>query len=155
MGAAAIISLAEGREKKQRIADRRELHARFDHWLDTLAAQMKTPKPTLEELTRAVWEQRQELTGHLTAALVAQQHRAADEQRSAPCPQCGRTVAARAVVSRTVDTLVGEVEVDPLFLRRALWSGVLPLGCLSGTGGGTQTIRPAAGRGQADCGSAL
>ena len=137
MGAAAIISLAEGREKKQRIADRRELHARFDHWLDTLAAQMKTPKPTLEELTRAVWEQRQELTGHLTAALVAQQHRAADEQRSAPCPQCGRTVAARAVVSRTVDTLVGEVEVDrPYFYGVPCGQGFFPLDASLGLAAG-------------------
>jgi hypothetical protein len=137
MGAAAIISLVEVREKKQRAGDRRELHERFDHWLDTLAAQMKTLNPTLEELTRVVWEQRQELTGHLTAALVAQRHRAAHEQRSAPCPQCGRTVAARAVVSRTVDTLVGEVEVDrPYFYCVPCGQGFFPLDASLGLAAG-------------------
>src|SRR5262249_38270089 len=129
MGAAAIISLGEVREKKQRAEDRRELHERFDHWLDTLAAQMKTPKPTLEELTRAVWEQRHELTGHLTAALVAQQHRAAHEQRSAPCPavwaDCNSPGGGQPHGGHFGG---GGGSRPPLFLLRALWSGVLPLG---------------------------
>jgi hypothetical protein len=137
MGAAAIISLGEGREKKPRAEDRRELHERFDHWLDTLAAQRKTLNPTLEELTRAVWEQRHALTGHRTAALVAQRHRAAHEQRSAPGPQCGRTVAAQAVVSRTVDTLVGEVEVDrPYFYCVPCGQGFFPLDATLGLAAG-------------------
>ncbi len=137
MGAAAVIVLAEVREKKQRAEERRELHERFDHWLDSLEAQMKTPKPTLEELTRTVWEHRQELTGHLTATLVAQRHRAEQEQRRAPCPQCGRTVAARAVVSRTVDTLVGAVEVDrPYFYCVPCGQGFFPLDAVLGLAAG-------------------
>ena len=55
MGAAAIISLAEVREKKQRAESRQELHERFDHWLDSLEVQMKEPHPTLEQITHAVW----------------------------------------------------------------------------------------------------
>lgn len=70
MGAAAVISLAEVREKKQRAEFRQQLHARFDHWIDALEAQMKEPKPALEQITRVVWEARQELTGSLTATAV-------------------------------------------------------------------------------------
>src|SRR6266851_1095962 len=83
------------------------------------------------------WEQRQELTGHLTATLVAQRHRAEQEQRRAPCPQCGRTVAARAVVSRTVDTLVGAVEVDrPYFYCVPCGQGFFPLDAVLGLAAG-------------------
>jgi hypothetical protein len=36
MGAAAIISLAEVRARKQQVEFRQQLHAQFDCWLDTL-----------------------------------------------------------------------------------------------------------------------
>src|SRR6266446_1846190 len=128
MGAAAVISLAEVREKKQQVEFRQQLHERFDQWLDALEEQVKAPKPTLEQLTRTIWERRQELTGSLTEALVEQRYRAEQAQRSAPCPQCGRPVAARAVVSRTVDTLVGEVEVArPYFYCVPCGHGFAPL----------------------------
>src|SRR5262249_13168772 len=128
MGAAAVMSLAEVREKKQRAEGRQQLHERFAHWLDGLEAQMKEPKPTLEQLTRTVWEQRQALTGSLTTAILEQRYGAEQAQRSAPCPQCGRTVAARAVVSRTVETLVGEVAVDrPYFYCVPCAHGFAPL----------------------------
>ena len=66
MGAPEVISLAEVREKKQRAELRQQLHARFDHWIDALEGQMKEPKPTLEQISHAVWEARQALTGSLT-----------------------------------------------------------------------------------------
>jgi hypothetical protein len=128
MGAAAVISLAEVREKKQQAEFRQQLHERFDQWLAALEEQVKAPKPTLEQLTHTIWERRQELTGSLTEALVEQRYRAEQAQRSAPCPQCGRPVAARAVVSRTVDTLVGEVEVArPYFYCVPCGHGFAPL----------------------------
>jgi hypothetical protein len=108
---AAVIALAEVREQKQRAEYRQQLHACFDRWLDTLETHMKDPKPTLENLTQAVWECRQELTGQLTAALLEQRFAAEQAQRQAPCPRCGRVVEARAVPTRTVETLVGKVEV--------------------------------------------
>jgi hypothetical protein len=127
MGAAAVISLADARERRQRAEGRRHLHDCFDQWLDTLEGHMKEPKPTLEQLTRAVWERRQELTGSLTEALLEQRYRPEHEQRSAPCPQCGRPVAARAVVSRTLETLVGRVELDrPYFYCVPCGQGFFP-----------------------------
>src|SRR5215510_1838513 len=108
---AAVIALAEVREQKQRAEYRQQLHACFDRWLDTLESHMKDPKPTLEELTHAVWECRQELTGQLTATLLEQRFAAEQAQRQVPCSRCGRVVEARAVLTRTVETLVGKVEV--------------------------------------------
>jgi hypothetical protein len=137
MGAAAVISLAEVRERKQQAECRWHLHERLDQWLDALEEQVKESKPTLEQLTSAVWERRQELTGSLTAALLEQRYEAEQGQRSAPCPQCGRSVAVRAVVSRRVFTLVGEVEVDrPYFYCVPCGHGFAPLDATLGLAAG-------------------
>jgi hypothetical protein len=128
MGAAAVVSLAEVREQKQRAAYRRQLHEQFDLWLDTLEEQMKEPKPTLEQITRAVWAQRQALTGRLIEGVVGRRYGREQEQQHAPCPQCGRPVAARGVVRRTLETLVGEVELDrPYFYCVPCGQGFAPL----------------------------
>ena len=125
---AAVIALAEVREQKQRAEYRQHLHACFARWLDTLEAHMKESKPTLEELTRAVWECRQELTGQLTETVVEQRFAAEQAQRQAPCPQCGRVLEARAVPRRTLETLVGKVEVArPYFYCGPCGHGFAPL----------------------------
>ncbi|MBI3303372.1 MAG: ISKra4 family transposase [Deltaproteobacteria bacterium] len=137
MGAAAVISLAEVREQKQRAEFRQQLHERFEHWLDALEKQVKEPKPSLEQLTRAVWEVRQELTGSLMEALVQHRYGAEQAQRTAPCPQCGRLVAARAVVSRTVETVVGSVELErPYFYCVPCGQGFCPLDAALGLAAG-------------------
>ena len=69
---AVVSAWAERREQQQRAEFRQHLPERFDRWVDTLAAQMTEPEPTLEQITRAVWEVRQELTGGLAEALVEQ-----------------------------------------------------------------------------------
>jgi len=128
MGAAAVISLAEVRERKQRAEFRRQLHECLDDWLDALEEKVKEPKPTLEQLTRTVWELRQDLTGSLTEALLEQRWGAEQEQTSAPCPHCGRPVAARGVVGRTLQTLVGEMELNrPYFYCLPCRQGLAPL----------------------------
>jgi hypothetical protein len=100
----------------------------LDDWLDALEEKVKEPKPTLEHLTRTVWELRQELTGSLTEALVEQRWGAEHEQTSALCPHCGRAVAARGVVRRTLQTLVGEVELNrPYFYCVPCGQGFAPL----------------------------
>jgi DNA repair exonuclease SbcCD ATPase subunit len=137
MGTAAVIALAERREQKQRAEVRQQLHAQFEQWLDSLEERMKAPKPSLEQMTRAVWELRQELTGSLTEALVQQRYGAEQAQRTAPCPQCGQPVAARAVVSRTVETVVGSVELDrPYFYCRPCGQGFFPLDAALGVAAG-------------------
>jgi hypothetical protein len=137
MGAAAVISLVEVREQKRRAEIRQQVHAHLDQWLDTLEEHVKEPKPTLEQLTRAVWEARQELTGGLTEALVEQRYRAEQEQQHAPCPQCGQRVAARGVVTRTLETLVGEVELArPYFYCVPCGQGFAPVDAALGVAPG-------------------
>src|SRR5918996_2592442 len=99
---AAVISLVEVREQKQRAQFRQQLHEQFDQWLDTLEAQVKEAKPT-----------------------------------HAPCPQCGRQVAARGVVTRKVETLVGEVELArPYFYCVPCSQGFAPLDAALGVAPG-------------------
>ena len=50
MASAALLSLEEFRDTRRRGEIRQCLHDRFDQWLDTLAARVKEPQPTLEEL---------------------------------------------------------------------------------------------------------
>ncbi len=137
MGAAAVISLVEVREQKQRAQFRQQLHEQFAQWLDTVEEQVKEPKPTLEQLTHVVWELRQELTGQLSTALIEQRYRAEQEQAHAPCPQCGRQVAARGVVTRKVETLIGEVELArPYFYCVPCGQGFAPLDAALGVAPG-------------------
>jgi len=91
---------------------RRELHESFDLWLETLEEAVKEELPSLDALTKAVLASRQELTAQVTEALVRQRHAQALGQKNAPCPQCGRMLPARGLVSRTVETLVGEVALE-------------------------------------------
>lgn len=128
MGAVAVISLAEGREQKPRAEVRQQLHESFERWVDTLAEHGKEPKPTLEQLSRAVWERRQERMGRLTQALLEQRYGTDQGQHYAPCPPWGHTVAARAVTSRTLETWVGEVEgARPSFYCVPCGHGCSPL----------------------------
>jgi hypothetical protein len=46
MGAAEVISFEEVRARQQWDALRRQLHTRFDQWLDGLEAQLREPTPT-------------------------------------------------------------------------------------------------------------
>lgn len=149
MGAAAIISLREVREQKQRSRCRQQLHARFDEWLDSVEEQVKEANPTLEQIARALWERRQELMGSVTQGLVEQRYRAEQGQQSAPCPQCGRPVAARAMLSRTVETLVGAMELArPYFYCVPCGQGFSPLDAALGLAAGRKQfdIQQAAAR---------
>jgi hypothetical protein len=137
MGTAAAISLAEARAQRQRAEYRRQLQEQFDLWLDTVEEQMAEPKPTLEQMTRAVWAQRQALTGGLVEVLGEQRYQQEQAERYAPCPQCGRTVAARAVVRRTVESLVGRIELHrPYFYCVPCGQGFAPVAAALGAAPG-------------------
>jgi hypothetical protein len=128
MAVAAILSLEEFRDAQRRTAVRQCLHDRFDAWLNQLEARMEERTPTLEELTQAVFALRQELTQVVTEGLVEQAHRAALEQHTAVCSQCGQTLAARGLQERTVETLVGAVRLRrPYFYCLRCQQGSTPL----------------------------
>src|SRR5439155_21992677 len=128
MGAAEVISFEEVRASKQWDALRGQLHTRFDQWLAGLEAQLREPAPTLAKVTETVWTLRQELTGGLTETRVKHAHRGESTRQPTRCPQCERCWKARAPVSRTVETLVGAVQIErPYFYGRTCRCGVYPL----------------------------
>jgi len=128
MGAAEVISFEEVRARKQWDTLRRQLHTHFDQWLDGLEAQLQEPAPTLAQVTETVWNLRQELTGGLTQTIIEHTHLGEHIRKQVPCPKCARLLKARSPVQRTVETLVGPVELArPYFYCRACRSGVYPL----------------------------
>jgi hypothetical protein len=125
---APILALEEPTPDWTRVPTRRELHESFDLWLDGLEEAVKEEPPSLEVLTNAVLAKRQELTAQVTEALVRQRHAQALEQKNGPCPHCGRLLPARGLVSRTVETLVGDVSLErPYFYCLGCKQGFYPL----------------------------
>ena len=128
MGAAEIISFEEVRARKQWDTLRQQLHTRFDQWLDTLEQQWHEPPSTLMEVTTTVWDLRQQLTGGLTETIVKYAHEGERQRQQASCPRCARVLKAQDHVWRTVETLVGPVELErPYFYCRACRAGLYPL----------------------------
>jgi hypothetical protein len=83
---------------------------------------------SLDALTGAVLARRQELTAMVTEVLVRQRYAQALGQKNAPCPHCSRLLPARGLVSRTVETLVGEVALErPYFYCLECQQGFYPL----------------------------
>jgi hypothetical protein len=125
MGAPEGISFEEVRASKQWDALRGHLHTRFDQWLDELEAQLHEPAPTLAQVTEAVWNLRQALTGGLTETRVEPAQRGESTRQQPRCPQGDRRLQAREHVSRTVETMVGTVQCErPYFSCTACRCGV-------------------------------
>jgi Uncharacterised protein family (UPF0236) len=128
MVTAPVLAAEEARPAWAKDQTRRELHECFDDWLDTLEEAVKEEPASLDALAKSVFASRQELTAMITEALVQQRHRQARHQKTAPCPQCGRLLPARALVPRTVETLVGEVLLQrPYFYCLECKRGFYPL----------------------------
>ncbi|MDH3603707.1 MAG: hypothetical protein OEU26_29200 [Candidatus Tectomicrobia bacterium] len=128
MGQAEVISLSEVRARKQWASLRHQLHDRFDQWLDRLEAQLPEPETTLAQVTETVWSLRQDLTGSLTESLVEHAHQVELTRKELPCATCDRLLSARPDVCRTVDTMVGSVQLErPYFYCRHCQRGTSPL----------------------------
>jgi hypothetical protein len=128
MVTASVLAAEEPAPDWIRIPTRRDLHEGFDLWLDSLEEAMKDDLPSLDALTRTVLARRQELTAQVTEALVRKSHAQALDQQTAPCPHCGHSLPARGLVSRTVETLVGEVTLErPYFYCLECKQGFYPL----------------------------
>jgi hypothetical protein len=137
MGAAEVISFEEVRARKQWDTLRQQLHERFDQWLDTLEQQWHEPPTTLTEVTATVWDLRQHLTGGITETIVAHVHRGEHARTQVNCPRCAGRLRARERVCRTVETMVGPVQLErPYFYCRLCRDGCYPfdeaLGVLAG-----------------------
>jgi uncharacterized protein UPF0236 len=127
MGAAEVIAFEEVRARKQWESLRQQLHTRFDQWLDELEEQLQESQPTLTALTKTVWDLRQDLTGGLTETIVAHVHQSEHTRQQSRCPRCARLLKARDPVQRTVETLVGSVQLErPYFYCPACHMGRYP-----------------------------
>ena len=128
MGAAEVIAFEEVRARKQWSTLRQQLHERFDQWLDTLETQWHEPPSTLPEVTATVWALRQQLTGGITETIVAHVHRGEHDRHQATCPRCHGMLRARDLVCRTVETMVGAIQLErPYCYCRACREGMYPL----------------------------
>jgi hypothetical protein len=75
-----------------------------------------------------VWDLRQQLTGGLTETIVAHAHAGERQRQQASCPQCARVLQVHEHVRRTVETMVGPVELErPYCYCRACRAGLYPL----------------------------
>jgi hypothetical protein len=127
MGAAEIIAFEEVRARKQWSTLRQQLHKRFDQWLDTLEQQWHEPPSTLTEVTAMVWDLRQQLTGGITETIVTHIHRGERDCTQVTCPRCDGMLRARERVCRTVETMVGPVQLErPYFYCRSCRLGRYP-----------------------------
>jgi hypothetical protein len=112
MATAAVISFEDTREALAKPRTRQQLHVQLDRGLDGLEAPLPDDSASLEELTQAVFARRQELTGKIIEALVAERHAPRLNQRIMPCPDGQRLLPARPAPPRTVHTMVGEVSLS-------------------------------------------
>jgi hypothetical protein len=64
------------------------------------------------EVTATVWALRQQLTGGLTETIVAHVHRGEHDRQQIPCPRCDEVLKARERVCRTVETMVGPIQIE-------------------------------------------
>ena len=128
MGCAEVISVPKVRARKHWATLRQQRHERFDQWLDGLEARLPASQPTLPEGTQAVWALRQQWTGSLTEAVIQHAYPPEEALPHAPCPPCAPSVTARRPVTRTLDTMLGPVQVcRPDFYCVSCQRGFYPL----------------------------
>jgi len=129
MGCAAeVISLAEVRASQARRVLRDDLHERFDRWLDELEADLPATHVTLSQLSEAIWFHRQSLSGRIAQTIAEHQHTAEYHRSSLSGAGCERELTARPTVSRTVGTLIGDLDIKrPYFYCRYCRQGYYPL----------------------------
>jgi Transposase len=141
MGAAEVISIEDVRARNQWDTLRHQLHERFDQWLDALETQWHEAPSTLPEVTATVWALRQQLTGSLTETMVAHGHRDEHDRQQVTCPQCRGVVRARARVCRTVETMLGPVQLErPYFYCRSCRVGCYPFDEAAGVVAGCKQL---------------
>lgn len=128
MSYAEVISLPEVRARKQWEALRQQLHEQFDQWLDEVEAQLPESTPTLAQVSETIWALRQQLTGGVAQTIIEHTHQEEQRRKSLQCATCTPLLRARPVVSRTVETLIGEIEVQrPYFYCPHCHRGRYPL----------------------------
>ena len=92
-------------------------------------------------MTEIVWTLRQALTGGLTETMVTHAYRGEHTRKQVNCAQCDRLLPARGPVRRTVETMVGPVELErPYFYCTGCRLGVYPLDDALGLAAGRKQL---------------
>ena len=126
--AAKVIALDDVRASQKHQALRQQLHERFDQWLDTLERQLPEAELPLHHVSETIWGLRQSLTASVAQTIVEHRHQAEHRRTALPCATCARLLQARPPVRRTVETLVGAIELErPYFYCRQCQCGRYPL----------------------------
>jgi hypothetical protein len=135
------MALPEVRASKQWEALRQQLHERFDRWLDEVEAQLPASAPTLAQVSETIWALRQQLTGGVAQTIVDHTHPEEQRRQSLQCATCEQLLRARPVVSRTVETLIGAIDVQcPYFYYRHCHRGRYPLDEVLGLSAGRMQL---------------
>src|SRR6516164_3343635 len=125
---AKVIALDDVRASQKHQALRQQLHERFDQWLDALERQLPAAELTLHQVSETIWGLRQPLTASVAQTIVEHRHQAEHRRTSLHCATCERLLQARPTVCRTVETLVGAIELErPYFYCRQCQCGRYPL----------------------------
>src|ERR671914_1722052 len=129
MGCAAeVIVLDDVRASHQRRVLRQQLHDCFERWLDELETQLPEADPTVVQVSETIWALRQRLTAGVAQTIVEHTHQEEHEREYLNCATCDRLLKARPAVPRTVETLIGDLEVQrPYFYCRKCHLGHSPL----------------------------
>jgi Uncharacterised protein family (UPF0236) len=129
MGCAAkVIVLDDVRASHKRQVLRQQLHDRFDQWLDELETQLPEAEPTVAQVSETIWTLRQGLTAGVAQTIIDHTHQEERDRAVWTCERCDRLLTARPAVSRTAQTLIGEIEVQrPYFYCRECHRGRYPL----------------------------
>ena len=93
-----------------------------------MEAQLPASAQTLAQVSETSWSLRQQLTGGVPQAIGEHTHQEEQDRTSLQCATCAHLLRARPVVSRTVETLIGEIEVHhPYVYCRHCHRGRYPL----------------------------
>src|SRR5262249_15921797 len=80
------------------------------------------------QVSETIWTLRQQLTGGVAQTIIEHMHQEEQRRQSLRCATCAHLLRARPVISRTVETLIGEIEVHrPYFYCRHCPRGCSPL----------------------------
>jgi hypothetical protein len=93
------------------------------------------------QVSDTVWGLRQSLTGGITETIVKQAHEGERQRTQARCPRCTRMLQVQDHVWRTVEMMVGLVELErPYFYCRSCRAGLYPLDDALGLVAGCQQL---------------
>lgn len=96
-------------------------------WFDEVVSRMAGKKPTLDEMTKVLFEMRYDLMGKMAEVLVTHMGDEVLNQQTMECPECGRILKSRGNVDRHVETMIGKLTLGrPYFYCITCSKGYYP-----------------------------